>query len=467
MKKLQHIKYWAALLAVLPWISCVRFEHEAIPDSSALFPQIENAHVVSVTELMGTFPGKFDSITQYVDQDSSLKDYYILVQVIGNDISGNIYKSMYVRDALDTTRMEGRALNLAIDKTGLYNFFPIGQRFLLKCSGLYIGQYEGLPQIGFRYKDDNGVWGLGRIPDEVFMRHAVKYGPAPSDSSQLPKPIEITEASQLNDPKLYNQLVLLRKVHFLPDEIGQEFAPAPPVGTNPTSTNRYFTIDGEGTELALRTSSACRFFRRLIPEGEGDMLCIYAIYGENKQFYLRQFSDLNLAQFEQNAGVNVPVFHASFASGSDGFTARNIEGDAAWEWGSYGNGCMMLQGSSEKEANEDWLVSPAIELTDTLSRLDLTFNQALSYKFEAPDSYYTVRISENYDESKPNPLTADWTVLEIPNAHPGNSFDFLSSGNIDLSAYRGKKVHIAFVYLSDTEYMATWEVNNVMIVGNK
>lgn len=335
MRRILHVKLWTVLLSAAFLASCVGFEHEDIPDNSGTLPQLENAHVVSLTELMGTFPGKFDSITQYVDKDSTLKDYYILVQVLGNDISGNIYKSMYVRDVLDTTRM-GRAINLAIDKTGLYNFFPIGQRFYLKCTDLYIGQYQNLPQIGFRYKDENGVWGLGRIPDEIFMRHAVKYGPAPMDSTQLPKAVEITDASQLDDPSLYNQLVLLRNVHFLPDDIGQEFAPAPPVGTNPTSTNRYFTINGTGSELTLRTSSACRFFKRLVPAGEGDMYCIYAVYGDTKQFYLRQYEDLNLAQFEQNAGVNVPVFSASFSNGANGFTARNLQGDAEWEWASYG-----------------------------------------------------------------------------------------------------------------------------------
>lgn len=128
---------------------------------------------------------------------------------------------------------------------------------------------------------------------------------------------------------------------------------------------------------------------------------------------------------------------------------------------------MMVKGSAEKEANEDWLISPAIELPSEYSRLEISFDQALSYKFDAEYSNYTLRISENYDESQSNPLTADWTVLEIPNPHPGDSFDFLSSGNIDLEAWKGKKVHVAFVYMSDTENMATWEVNNLKIIGNK
>lgn len=464
MKMIQYSKLFLGLVFLTSVVSCVRFERDPSPDTTGTIPTLPaNAKLVSVTELEGTYPGDFE----LVDTTAAGEDYYLLLEVLGNDISGNIYKSMYVRDAsnADAKPEDTRALNLAIDKTNLYNFFPIGQKFYLKCTGLYIGRYQGLPQMGFRYRDDNGSVGLGRIPDEVFMQNAIRYGVAPADSASMPQPIEITNAEQLTE-RLYNQLVLLRNVEFSPDDIGQEFAPAPPSGSNPTSTDRIFTVNGTGSGLTLRTSSACRFFRRPVPAGRGDMLCIYAIYGSTQQFYLRQLSDLDLAQFEATSGENVPVYSASFASNTNGFTVYDVQGPATWVWGKYGDGCMMVQGSgSDKTENEDWLISPAITLDETYSRFDFSFEQALSYKYDSPDSWYSVRISENYESGNPN--NAEWTRLVIPNPHEGNNFTFKNSGNIDLSAYRGKTIHLAFVYRSSSDVMATWEVNKVKVLGNK
>ncbi|MCM1042064.1 MAG: DUF5689 domain-containing protein [Bacteroides sp.] len=444
--------------------SCVKFQHDDLPPADLDF-EPANAKIMSLDELYGYYPGDFDSVGQFLEienGDSVWKDIYLNVTVIGNDVSGNIYKSMYVRD-----KNCDRALNLSVDKTGLYNFYPVGQELYINCSGLYVGKYENLPQLGFRYADDNGSVSLGRIPDAVFVRHVFKKGLPPTDPAELPQPIEITDISELENPALYNQLVILRNVQFSGDEVGMEFAPAPPTGTNPTSTNRYFSIDGEGS-FVLRTSSACRFFRRPVPAGIGDMTCIYAIYGDTKQFYLRSFSDLDTAKFNATSEVNYPIFSASFSTDLLDFKVVSLEGNARWTWGKYGDGCAMVQGSSNKEENEDWLISREITIPERFSSAQFSFEQALSYKFDAPYDWFSVRISTDYDPAKhTNPNDADWTTLEIPVLHPGNNFTFQSSGEIDMMPYKDTPFRIAFVYKSDTENMATWEVNKVKIIGNK
>lgn len=425
--------------------SCVKFQHDDVPEANLNF-EPTNAKIMSLDELYGYYPGDFDSVGQFLEienGDSLWRDIYLNVVVIGNDVSGNIYKSMYVRD-----KNCERALNLSVDKTGLYNFYPVGQELYINCSGLYVGKYQNLPQLGFRYADDNGSVSLGRIPDAVFTRHVFKHGLPPTEPEDLPQPIEITSISQLENPALYNQLVVLRNVQFSGDEVGQEFAPAPPAGTNPTSTNRYFSINGEGS-LVLRTSSACRFFRRPVPAGIGDMVCIYAIYGDTKQFYLRSYSDLDTAQFSATGEINYPIFSASFSSDLSRFKVISIRGDARWTWGKYGDGCAMVQGSKDgKESNEDWLISDPIDIPERFTDVQFSFEQALSYKYESDYNWYTARISTNYDPAvHSDPREADWTTLKIPNQHPGNSFDFLNSGNIDLISYKGQTFRIAFVYI--------------------
>lgn len=446
--------------------SCVKFQHDDVPEANLNF-EPTNAKIMSLDELYGYYPGDFDSVGQFLEienGDSLWRDIYLNVVVIGNDVSGNIYKSMYVRD-----KKGEHALNLSVDKTGLYNFYPVGQELYINCSGLYIGKYNGLPQLGFRYANDNGAVSLGRIPDAVFTHHVFKKGMPPTDSAFLPQPIEITDASQLENPELYNQLVLLRNVEFSPDDIGQEFAPAPPTGSNPTSSDRIFTIDGRGSGLTLRTSSACRFFRRPVPAGKGDMICIYAIYGTTnptKQFYLRQFSDLNLEQFDSTASLSRTLFFESFSSRNHNFTTYDMEGPAEWTFGTYGGGCMMVQGNgNNKTKNEDWLISPAFTLDGDFNYYDLTFQYALRYKSNNA-SDYTIRVLEGYEDGM-NPYDADWETIPASLVETNQDWSFQASRNIDLSDFKGKTIRIAFVYKSDEVYMATWELNNVKVIGHQ
>lgn len=62
--------------------------------------------------------------------------------------------------------------------------------------------------------------------------------------------------------------------------------------------------------------------------------------------------------------------------------------------------------------------------------------------------------------------TENWQQVTIPNYPDGNSWNEVSSGNIDLSAYAGKKIKFAFKYVSTTAAAATWEVYDVKVVAN-
>jgi hypothetical protein len=71
------------------------------------------------------------------------QDIVIKGQVISSDRSGNIYRSLYIED-------ESGAIELKIGKSGLYNDYKVGQWVYVKCSGLTLGNYQGMLQLGFR-----------------------------------------------------------------------------------------------------------------------------------------------------------------------------------------------------------------------------------------------------------------------------------------------------------------------------
>ena len=70
-------------------------------------------------------------------------------QVISEDKSGNIYKSIYIQDATG-------AIEVKIGKNSLYNDYKLGQWVYVKCSGLTLGAYNGMIQLG--YEDASGEY---------------------------------------------------------------------------------------------------------------------------------------------------------------------------------------------------------------------------------------------------------------------------------------------------------------------
>ncbi|MEG1497818.1 MAG: DUF5689 domain-containing protein [Bacteroidales bacterium] len=461
MKKITIIIGFFSLLFLS---GCVKMRFDDVENqSSSTYKLPENSVVITIDELKGFYIGSLDSISAY---DGS-KDVYIYVSVIGNDVSGNIYKSMYVRDENGTHQ----ALNIAVDKTGLYNFYPIGQKIYVKCNGLFMGRYNGLPQLGYKYKQDNGVYELGRIADALFDLHVFKDGPVPNKEN-LPKPVVITTAAQLDNTELYNQLVLLKNVQFNDAEVGLELAPAPALGSNPTSTNRSFTIQGEGSNLSIRTSSACRFYKEKVPGGTGDITCIYTVFGNDKQFYLRMYSDIDSGSgFVMHPGeITIDkLLDQTMNSSLGSFTPVSVLGDQLWSYSSQYK-CALMKGLNSVESgnvpNEDWLISSEVTIAESYEEIYCSFDQALNYMRSQGWSDFQIRISSDYNPVNNNdPNSATWTALSIPILPTGSDFNFVNSGKIDLTAYKGKQIYIAFVYKSSVDNAATWEVKNVQIIG--
>ena len=70
-------------------------------------------------------------------------------------------------------------------------------------------------------------------------------------------------------------------------------------------------------------------------------------------------------------------------------------------------------------------------------------------------------ISNDYDGS--DPTTASWTLLEFETST--GYFEWISSGDIDVSGIDGTAVYIAFKFTSSSQESATWEVDEIMITG--
>lgn len=152
------------------------------------------------------------------------------------------------------------------------------------------------------------------------------------------------------------------------------------------------------------------------------------------------------------------IFSETFASGQGEFTVKNVTvptemGAEVWTWDSYKYMKATSFVNYTDYAAESWLISPEVDLSNA-TNATLTFEYVARYFTNLPENI-TLWITESNVEN--------WQQLTIPNHVLQDAWTpFAKSGDIDLNAYKGKKVKIGFKYKC-TEKAGTYELKNISI----
>lgn len=154
-------------------------------------------------------------------------------------------------------------------------------------------------------------------------------------------------------------------------------------------------------------------------------------------------------------------YSADFTAGENGFAAQDVElGTLSYVWQSTSNYGWKASGYKGGAQNtESWLVSPVIDLTSATAAT-LIINQAVNYLKDGQNNlgnihdFLSVQICDVALE--------DWTELTLDVWPGGTSWDFIDS-KADVSSFCGKKVLIAFRYISTSAIATTWEVKSMSI----
>lgn len=170
---------------------------------------------------------------------------------------------------------------------------------------------------------------------------------------------------------------------------------------------------------------------------------------------------------EVQPGKETVVLDESFATGQGNFTIKDKQlpegGSYVWKHDAgtttggtpyyYMKASAFISGA---KASESWLISPEVDLS-TATTATLSFMHIINHAGDMK-TQQTLWVTET--------STENWQQVAIPNYPAGNNWDKVSSGNIDLSAYTGKKIKFAFKYVSTTSAAATWEVYDVKVIAN-
>ena len=114
---------------------------------------------------------------------------------------------------------------------------------------------------------------------------------------------------------------------------------------------------------------------------------------------------------------------------------------------------------------ESWVVTPAIDLSRA-KMPQLSFDQARRYGVDFLQECF-VMISTDYAGD----VTAcTWTHVPFNQDEEGafivpdgSSWNFMSTGEMDLTEWAGQQVHIGFKYTSSSAGSATWEFKNLLV----
>ena len=163
-----------------------------------------------------------------------------------------------------------------------------------------------------------------------------------------------------------------------------------------------------------------------------------------------------LAKYKQYVETPVvglaDIVKYNFAGSMEGWTITDVNGALGWtsETGYVqGNGF-----SGGQQANEDWLISPEIDLS-TSANLKFQITHELDYANDK--TLLKILVSTDYTNDV---ATANWTEITLGTPVSG---DMASSEDYDFSAYDGEKINIALKYESTDSDAGRWRVESLAI----
>lgn len=390
-------------------------------------PPADNA---SIQDLKNKLSG---TLTQITD------DLNVTATVTANDNTGNLYKMVYIED-------ETGGIRLRLNRTSLYldPKFGIGAKVTIKAKDLYVGLVSGEIHLGGLYQG-----AIGNLEDDVINIHVFDNK---TIAALQPTVINIQSSPNLNAS--VGKLVKFENVEFAESSAELPYATT-------TDTNRTFK-DCNGNTMVVRTSSFASFKNQTTPFGKGTLTGILSVFNGTYQIWLRTPNEVVMNDNRCDGTVPTPtIFGDTFESGLTNWTTVNVSGSQVWTTSNQGASSyyarMSGYANSMNNVNEDWLISPVINLSG-LTNAFLSLDSDFNFTGNPLQVYITTNYTGDVN-------TTTWTTLNVP-LDSTSGWGFYSSGNVSLNAYLGQSVRVAFKYTSTASASSTWEIDNFKVRGN-
>lgn len=427
-----------AVIGLLTFNSCVQDDEYNLPPANCVDNWQSN---LTIAQLFERVDAANDIL--FFEEDLILEGY-----VISSDSTGNFFKTVSIQDNLKSPT---KGLQIEMDRTNLFNNFPLGSKIKINLNGLYAGYDNGLLKIGETFQDGGNVR-VGRMAESKIDKHVVRTCDAPENAT----PIVFANIKDAKASGIINTLVTIQNVQFA--DTGVTYANA----ANQQTVNLNIvgaTEQTNGDQIVLRTSGFADFANVTVPEGSGSITAVLSKFGSTWQLFIRDTNDVKFDQ-PRYVVVDNTIFKDGF-SNLNNWTTQNVLGAQVWETRNFGNPapCAYMSGfASGNQANEDWLISNPIAVPAGLSTVTFSFETDKGFNGNPLEAYYTTNFTGDVN-------TTAWTLLPATFDTENDWNTWTHSGNLDVSAAIGGNLYVAFKYTSTTSGAATWELDNVLVEG--
>ncbi len=303
MKK--YISYFFALV-LIGTFGCVDQEFDIPPGREV---QTEDISTTTIAELKSNFT--IGSSNAYLIPEGEI----FKGVVVSNDSEGNFFKTLVIQDG-------GAGIHIIVNAFDLNINYPPGRTVYVK-GGLALGEYNGLPQIGFPGSGSE----VERIPEALV-----------GDFLIIGELVDVPEATvrtinQLG-PNDYSTLIRLENVEFANSLLGDTYAIP-----NGGGTQNRTVQDCNGNDIVFRNSDFAGFAGDPIPEGNGTVEGVYSVFGSTNQFTISDTNAVDFSGTRCDGGgggptgdqVSIQAVRDAFANGAttapDGFVQGIVISD--------------------------------------------------------------------------------------------------------------------------------------------
>ncbi|MEZ7498335.1 DUF5689 domain-containing protein [Flavobacterium sp. Arc3] len=396
-------------------------------------------------------------VTQYTYDD------IIEAYVVSSDENGNFFKTISLQ-TLGTATTPAIGFSVPVDATNTYVDFRVGNKVYVKLKNQYTDINYGSLRIGSIYVNSYNEGAVGRLSQNDY-KNVLHASCTTLGEDLLVRRLTIPDL--VSDANI-NTLVELSDVQFTEAALGRHYFEET---KNIGGATNWSLIDKFGNQVLFRTSSYADFAQSMVPGGNGKVRGVLTKFGSDYQLLSRSEKDVVMTQTRR-----APFFSQDFQSVVDktnlslpGWANIVQSGTIFWKGTVYsGNGYAEFNTTGAKVlSNIAWLISPKIDM-DTHTNEILTFRTAQHHlDVDSPLNSLEVLVSSNFDGV--NVTKATWTALKVilpKQATPW--YQFVGSGGVDLSSYKGK-INIAFKYTGSGKNLAldgAFQVDDVQVFGD-
>ncbi len=213
------------------------------------------------------------------DENDPGRRFIIHGRVISSDEAGNVFKSLIIQD-------ETAAIAFSIDTYNLYLQYRVGQDVVLDVTGMDIGKYAGLQQIGRKSWYENGNTDQVSFMSLQYFQQFAELDGMPDrekvDTIVMSSFAPITQQTPEVLRQYQSQVVRFKNVYF--PEGGKRTFSVYHTSVNEEQNNTL--TDAAGSTITVRTSGYCTFFNEVLPVGNIDLVGILSYYNNAWQIIM-------------------------------------------------------------------------------------------------------------------------------------------------------------------------------------